>query len=221
SVPLRFSASEVSLDDLLPPPGAQLLELWTELDVDLATFGQRAAKLIVDLLRKSGAWPNSPVARVTYQDGYVSSPLVARLLIDTIYHLASKSGSSEAQVLIETRPPRNIDQRSNPWQIWHDWRETEDQRAVVERLGKQRELCVTLQHKDVPHGRYMRIEYVDGSRATIVLDQGFGAWVPLRHVRVRYDFDADSEIQVQRLVSVNAELQRKGSGATYIVALAG
>lgn len=221
SVPLRLSPSEVSLDDLLPPPGAQLLEIGTELDVDLATFGQRAAKLMIDLLRKSGAWPNSPIARVTYQDGYVSSPLVARLLIDTTYHLASKSGSSDAQVLIETRPPRSTDQRSSPWQIWHDWREAQDQRAVVERFGRQRGLYVTLQHKDVPHGRYLRIEYVDGSRATVVLDQGFGAWVPLRHVRVRYDFAADPQTQTQQLAAVNAVLQRKGGGATYIVAVAG
>ena len=52
-----------------------------------------------------------------------------------------------------------------------------DQKAVIELLGKQRGVHVSLLQKDVPHGRYLSIEFRDGSsRATIVLDQGFGAW---------------------------------------------
>lgn len=83
-VPIDAAASEIFLDDLLPPPGAQLIEIGTELNCDLAIFGQRAAKLMVDLLEKCRAWQNVPMSRIIYQDAYVSSPLVARLLIETV-----------------------------------------------------------------------------------------------------------------------------------------
>jgi len=40
-------------------------------------------------------------------------------------------------------------------------------------------------------------------------------WAPPRHVRVRYNFDADPDAQTQQLATVNAILQRKGSGARH------
>jgi hypothetical protein len=214
-------ASEIHPDDLLPPPGAQLIEVGTELDCDLATFGERAAKLIVDLLEKCGAWQNVRISRITYQDAYVASPLVARLLIETASQLASKSGSTDTELLVETRQPRSVDQRGDPWQVWHDWRDGADQRNVVELFGGQKGLRTSLLHKDVPHGRYLRVEYENGARATIVLDQGFGAWTPPRHVRVRHDFDANAAAQTRQLAVINTVLQRKGSGATYLVAMSG
>lgn len=73
-------------------------------------------------------------------------------------------------------------------------------------------------HKDVPHGRYLSIDFKDGSRAAIVLDQGFGAWAPPRNVSVRYNFRADLAIQAKRLATINAVLQRRGIGKTYLVA---
>ena len=165
----------VDLDMLLPPPGAQLVQIGPELDCDLATFGARASKIIVELLRKCGAWPKTGIARAIYRDPYVSSPLVARLLIDTMKQIFSQSGSAEAVLNIETRPPRPNDLRGDPWQVWHDWRSAVDQKAVIEFLGEQRGVYVSLHQKDVPHGRYLDIDFADGSAATIVLDQGFGA----------------------------------------------
>jgi hypothetical protein len=89
---------------------------------------------------------------------------------------------------------------------------------VIELLGKQRGIRVSVLHKNVPHGRYLTIDFKDGSRATIVLDQGFGAWVPPRQVSVRYDFGADMAVQAKRLAAINAVLQRRGIGKTYLVA---
>lgn len=211
----------VDLDMLLPPPGAQLRQIGTELDCDLATFGARASKLIVELLTKCDGWPKAGVVRMVYRDSYVSSPLVARLLIDTMKQIVSQSGAAEAALIIETRPPRLSDLRRDPWQVWHDWREANDQKMVIELFGKQRGLHVSLRQKDVPHGRYLDVEFADGTAATIVLDQGFGAWAPLRHVTVRYDFADDATSQVRRLATLNAILQRRGIGKTYLVATSG
>ena len=80
----------VDLDTLLPPPGAQLIQIGSELDCDLATFGARACKIIIQLLTKCGAWPRRGIVQASYQDAYVCSPLVARLLIDTMRQIFSQ-----------------------------------------------------------------------------------------------------------------------------------
>jgi DEAD/DEAH box helicase domain-containing protein len=58
SIVPQFAA--VDLDTLLPPPGAELIQIGSELDCDLATFGARASKIIVRLLTKCGSWPLLP-----------------------------------------------------------------------------------------------------------------------------------------------------------------
>jgi DEAD/DEAH box helicase domain-containing protein len=155
---------------------------------------------------RNRAWPGA------------SSPLVARLLVDTMKRIFSQSDATKATLIVETRPPRPNDLRGQPWQIGHDWRDASDQKAVIELLGKQNGFRVSVHHKDVPHGRYLNVGFADGGAATIVLDQGFGAWVPPRHVIVRHDFGADAATQAKRLASVNAILERRGIGGTYMVA---
>lgn len=209
--------TRVDLDRLLPPPDAQLIQIDSELDCDLATFGTRASKIIVQLLTKCGRWPGAGIVKASYQDPYVSSPLVARLLIDTMSQVFSQSGAQNAALMVETRLPRS-NQRGQPWQIGHDWLEAADQKEVIEQFGKQSSVRVSVLHKDVPHGRYLSIDFKDGSRAAIVLDQGFGAWAPPRNVSVRYNFRADLAIQAKRLATINAVLQRRGIGKTYLVA---
>jgi DEAD/DEAH box helicase domain-containing protein len=123
---------------------------------------------------------------------------------------------------VETRAPRPNDLRGRPWQIGHDWRNALDQKAVIELLGKQKAVRVSVRQTDVlPHGRYLSIRFADSNAATVVLDQGFGAWVLPRHVSVRYNFDDDVGAQAKRLASVNALIQRRGIGKTYLVATAG
>ena len=89
---------------------------------------------------------------------------------------------------------------------------------MIELFGKQRGVRVSVRQKSVPHGRYLSFAFNDGSRATIVLDQGFGAWAPRRHVSVPYDFGVDPTAQARRLGNINAVLQRRGIGKTYLVA---
>lgn len=123
-----MQCSAVNLDTLLPSPGAHLMQIGSELDCDIATFGARASKLIIELLTKCGSWPKAGITRVVYRDSYVSSPLVARLLIDTMKQIVSQSGVADANLIIETCPPRSNDLRVDPWQVWQDWRDPADQK---------------------------------------------------------------------------------------------
>jgi hypothetical protein len=217
-VSIQHKFTPVDLDELLPPPGAQLIQIGSELDCDLGTFGERTSKIIIQLLTKCGSWPRAGIAHASYQDPYVSSPLVARLLIDTMSEIVSRSGIQEGALIVETRSPRSNEPRSHAWQIRHDWQDPADQKGVIEELGRERGLRVSVLHKDVPHGRYLSINFRDGSHATIVLDQGFGAWAPPRNVIVRHDFAAAISAQAKRLTTINAVLQRRGVGKTYLVA---
>lgn len=219
-VALDVAATPIDLDSLRPAPGSQYREIDRELDGDLAGFGQRMAGLIVGQLQACGRWPRGAVTQALYRDPYVSSPLAARLLVDTIWRLVALSGATTAKLTIETREPR-ADDRSPPWRIGHDWRGRGEHKAVVERFGAERGLSVSLLHRDAPHGRYLSIGFADGATATVVLDQGFGAWAPQRDVRLRHDFAADAVTQARQLVRANALLHRHGAGKTYLVAAPG
>ena len=172
---------------LLPSPGTQLIQIGPELDCDLATFGARASKLIVELLRKCGSWPKTGIVRVVYRDFYVSSPLAARLLIDTM------------QQIFPSPAPRRRPSSSRPVRrvlmtfavILGRFGTIGATRPIRKRssncLGSSaaltfpcfRRMCRTA-------ATSMSISLM--AAATIVLDQGFGAWAPPREVTVRYDF---------------------------------
>ena len=111
--------------------------------------------------------------------------------------------------------------RGDPWQISHDWRDGDQQRSVLESLGRTRSLKVQVQYADVPHGRYLEVIFDGGKSAMVVLDQGFGAWAPPRTVVVKHDFYSDVETETKRLAIVNSLLERRGPGKTYVVAAPG
>lgn len=219
TVPL--AVEPIRLETLLPRSGAQYVQLTRELDGDMATFGTRAADAILRLLSGCGAALTGRTISATYRDPFVSSPLVARLMLDTVGQLFGRSGAANGKLVVETRMPQGDMSRGNPWQIGHDWRHATDQKLVIELLGKRRDLDVHVRHAEVPHGRYLTLELDNGDCLTIVLDQGFGAWAPRRGVSVRHDFDAPPLDQAKRLATLNALLERRGVGVTYVVASAG
>lgn len=208
----------VDLDSLLPRSGASYRAIAHELDADLASFGSRAGELIYQLIGEVGATLAGKHVTARYQDPFVTSPLVARLLLDTVAHLQGKSEGTQWSITIETRAPRLDDARSAPWQVVHDWRAEDDQKSVIEALAGSGGLEVNLRHADVPHGRYLSLSLGDGVLVTIVLDQGFGAWSPKRGVTVKHDFAAGPSEQAKRLATLNIMLERRGVGATYFVA---
>ena len=167
---IAVPVTPIDLDRLLPPPGAQVIRITSELDCDLATFGSRASKAIVDLIKNCGGWPRSAVARAIYRDPYVTSPLTARLLV-MVSHIFSASGSTNATLIVETRSPR--DQQSLGWQIRHDWGAAPIcKKETIGLLGRHRGIVIDLRNTDVPHGRTLDLFFADGSASTVVLDQG-------------------------------------------------
>lgn len=199
---------------LEPPPGAQYREITRDLDGSAHDFGTRAAKTIEASLKKAGSWHDSPIVGLTYQDGYVRSPLVAWLLVSTAAALAKRSGGEPARLLIKT-PPLNRRSDLPPRFANHDWEEERTRASVLQQLGTQLNIDVTLALAAVPHGRYLTVSFADGKKAQVVLDQGFGAWN--FSSRVEHQFRDSPERQVSALLRWRQPIVRRGVGSTYIV----
>lgn len=215
-VSIELAAEPVPHDTLLPKAGAGYLAITNQLDGALDGFGARAAQMIGNLVVDRGITLAGRTITATYRDPFVSSPLVARLMIDTVAKLTDASQGKPAALVVETRPPRAETIRS-PWQMIHDWPNADDQKDTVEALGKLRGLHTQLRHADVPHGRYLHLDIDGQDRVTIVLDQGFGAWSYNRKIPAKHDFDALHPDQANAISKKNIMLACRGVGGTYIV----
>ncbi|WP_420392105.1 DEAD/DEAH box helicase [Acuticoccus sp.] len=204
-------------DELAAPASVVLEEIEDELDTSLAKFGEMCAERLIGALTSAGAWLNRPISSMHYEDPYVVSPLVARLCVDTMAAIAGR-GSSTPDVSIATREPRQAPPRRTPFLAWHDWPDADDQRRTIEAYGRIRRLRLSVHHAIVPHARSLTLAFSDGHAAKVMLDQGFGAWAPPSNVKVKHPFAIPPEAQAAALAKINVVIQRKGEGATYLVA---
>jgi hypothetical protein len=85
---------------------------------------------------------------------------------------------------------------------------------VLSTYGQQKGLKTTVVLGEPPHGRRVDIEFNDGRRARVLLDQGFGFWRTLRNLP--FDFRAGAEAQARQLRGLNTILTSYGE--TYFVA---
>lgn len=210
-------SQSVGLERLVPPKGAQYREITDELDGRVQEFGGAAASVLSDLLRRRGVPVGVKLRAVTYQDPYVTSPLVARLLVDTLQCI-SKSQDKVTVVIETTAAGSRYRDTGNPFDISHDWRDQRVQKDTVEAYASLRGLDLKLLHRSVPHGRFLRLTFTDGTVRQIVLDQGFGPWRPPAGVRNRYDFSLAADQQAKRLAAASFVVARSGIGASYLVA---
>ncbi|ESQ74519.1 DEAD/DEAH box helicase [Asticcacaulis sp. AC402] len=204
---------------LLPLPTTKFASIESELDISIGLFGNRMATQIRSLLDACGLNTTVPITGMTYKDPYVSSPLVARLLIDTLAALAGEKGRG-AEIKIFTQHLKSSSDYGPPTQASHNWREESAAKGVIEAYGRLKRLNVVLDHKEtVPHGRYLNITYGDGSKAQVVFDQGFGAWSPAVGQPMSHGFRLDIPRQVDQISRQSAPVRKSRFGPTYLVAV--
>ncbi|MER9503903.1 DEAD/DEAH box helicase [Mesorhizobium sp. M0579] len=221
--PIARAAYDLTLDKselddrlFLPAQGAEFVEIDSELDVTVAEFGKTAAAMLRAKLRNCGAWRDEPIERICYEDPFVLSPLVTRLLIDTVAELGLGSDGS-LRLSIETRAPKPYDAGKFPFQLAQDWPDPGIQTATILAYGSLRNVKVDIAHKNVPHGRFMTICFSSGLEAKVIFDQGFGAWAIAHGIRVRHDFTAPAPAQAEQMFHGSYVLARRGVGKTYLV----
>lgn len=211
----EIQTTVVELGSLLPAASSHFERISTELDRSLSLFGAGMANRLRARLESVGIPKAQAIRGISYSDPYIRSPLVAKMFIDTVAGLLK--GAAGVAVELSTGAPGG--KLNMPSRIFDDWRESVDAEAVMSEYAKLKGIDLKIQFAQVPHGRYMTIAFEGGTSATIVFDQGFGAWrtTSSGHL-VAHDFRTSPRRQAEALSRSSVSVAKSGYGPTYIVA---
>lgn len=91
--------------------------------------------------------------------------------------------------------------------------------ALPRNYATIKNVSLRIAQQRVANGRYMYLRFGDGRSATIVFDQGFGAWkAPMTGAAIQFDFRAPPLRQAGALAKNTATVGKSGIGPTYLVA---
>ena len=174
-------------------------------------FGKRFGSKLKQQMEAAGVWKPGSLVRITYTDRYLNAPLPMLLFLRTCEALsADLKADSPVEVDILVQP---LKKDRPPHRIFHDWDYEDDRAEVAEQLGEEFGLDVDLQVKEnSDHGRKLKLEYADGQKVLILLDQGFGYW-RIAGSPPRHDFRAAPAVQVGELIRSTAAVS--GVGESY------
>ncbi|MBX5168783.1 DEAD/DEAH box helicase [Rhizobium sp. NZLR1b] len=200
--------------DLLPQSSAKVLLIENNLDRAMSLFGSGMASLIRANLLELGFEAGASITRIEYKDPYVRSPLTAKLLIDTASALLK--GSASGFLKITTSPPKPA--VFPPKYLWNDWPDQVALSSVQKQYGLLKNVNVDVVVGECGHGRFLDLSFADGRTASVIFDQGFGAWSPtVRDSRTTHDFKQSDHAQAVSMSKANTMLSRKGVWPTYVV----
>lgn len=171
----------------------------TELDGDIFGIG----KSFWDTLKNRSRWLAKCVERgmprtIEYCDRYVRSPLSARVLFELL-RCFSATANHKAELRIFTT---SSNQYQDGEAVHHDWRDSRVQSSVLEGLFQpffQVSVKVHDRPRDLSHSRFLALDWGDGFRVEINLDQGVGFYRTRKFQA--FDFHATPETQTQKLCS--------------------
>lgn len=177
------------------------------------SFGERAWAFVTkqtpkmaDLLNR-----NIPLAEVRYSDRYLRSPLVLLLLRSLIGALSAFSSglSSQTRLSVQTTQLDRIG-TDQPRRIYHDWRDGEDRREVINTCFGNEFAHFDWQEyatADLPHERRLELIWEDGTKCKLILDQGVGYWRLVHGIRAEFPFESDIKLQVNWLDKANVVIE--------------
>lgn len=212
-----ITGDPIGVDKLQPAPGALVKAIGDDLDSDLSRFGKTAAQTLQTLLTSAGAPVDQPIVELSYSDRYLNSPLVARLALDTFKELARPAPGEPVAVTLHLRPVKPSDRSMRS--LSDDWKRANDRLEVMSLYGRRTGLSVTSREGAPRHGRVLLITYANGVKASVLFDQGFGAWGAVGG-QASFDFHASVAHQVNALAMANLTLKSR-PGGTYLVAQLG
>lgn len=211
------AADAVSLDRLQPPPGALVKAIDGQLDGDLTLFGKKTAAVLQQLLAEAGAPDDQRIVELSYSDRYLNSPLVTRMALDCFKELCRPIPGEPVSVTLhlQTLKPSDRSMRA----VWDDWKRGGDRLDVISLFGRRIGLAVTSREGAPRHGRVLALTYANGVKASVLFDQGFGAW-GAQGSQSSFDFHAPPAHQTNALGMTNVALKSR-PGGTYVVAQLG
>ncbi len=192
------------------PSGLIEITIKQELDGASSSFGERVWSLLANKMPELTALLNSSttLSEIRYSDRYLRSPLTLVLLHSVFDGLSGFSGglSVNTQLSIFTTQLERIG-TDQPRRIYHDWRDGEDRREVVNTWFKDKFANFNWDDKhatpETPHERKLELIWDDGTKIKITLDQGLGYWRIIKGIKTEFPFEYDVNKQVNCLSKAN------------------
>ena len=208
---LSSDCKKVDLDDLrITESGLIEITIGQELNGASLLFGERVWCLMVNKIPKLDTLLNSSstLSEIRYSDRYLRSPLPLILLHSLFEGLSGFTGglSFDTQISIYTTKLERII-TDQPRRIYHDWRDSEDRREVVNAYFRKKFTNFNWDDEyatsETPHERKLELIWDDGTHINITLDQGFGYWRIINGVKTEFPFEYDVVQQVNWLSKAN------------------
>lgn len=209
SLPLTAA---VDLGTLLPVSGTHYLEIEKELDGPIGSFGERIAALLVPEILAAGT--TAPLVGITYNDRYLQSPLVVRLMAEALAALRNALAGAQARVPARIITNRLRPNERQPFAPGHDWQFEEDRAAVLTGLLDARAVTPELVEHGADHGRVLTLDFADGFTVRVIFDQGFGPWRTPHYTKWHHFGDTAAQ-QIKELGGLNAHLAARAP--SYII----
>ncbi len=213
----RSQTSPITREELLPTiSGDRLVEIRDQLNGDISSFGQKFWDLLEQELDPSLRVSSNRVKKMIYSDRYICSPLQAALLFQLVSELRERAGVNRVEI-----NTAKLDERGQrqPYALHHNWQRTQEMqfvlRLLVMKSGAQSAIK-TADKRDLPHARSLRLEYENGKRLTLFLDQGLGYWRSAGGMG-DFPFDVDEKQQADYIENLAARIGGDNRHATYIV----
>jgi hypothetical protein len=204
--PLPESWQRLTPDELrLTPPGFIALPITDQLNGPSLAFGERAWTLLSNQATRLAErlQGHAPLTAVRYADRYLRSPLVFLLLHNLLEGLSHYAGGLTPATVVYVDTARlNRLATEQPRLLFHDWRDGEDRRQVIEPWFRERWpkfIWHEAASHELPHARELNLTWNDGERCTIRLDQGFGYWGAPPRTRPEFPFESEVARQITRL----------------------
>lgn len=210
----------VSHERLHPPAPAggdfHGLEIQRQLTVSADRFGGAVWGLVFEKVPalRSRLQSGPKVKTLEYTDRYLRSPLMVRLLFESVRHLLSEFGATvtdAVRVVISTIPPDGSGSRGSPVHFGHDWERAADRTAVIEKCFRSIGVGASVIERDraeLPHHRGFTLHWEDGTTWRLRLDEGFGFLSEARSP-TRFRFRSSTDIQAEELRSTRISLDRR------------
>jgi DEAD/DEAH box helicase domain-containing protein len=205
-------SAPVELDSLLPASGTRFLELSDEMDGPIIGFGKRLVARLLPAIRETGC-PGALV-RIDYNDRYLQSPLVLRLMVEALAEIRDNLASPNATIPVSIVSNRFKPNDRQPFAPEHDWQWEEDRREVLLALVQTRGMLPSFSELGAGHGRVITLHFEGGARIRIILDQGFGPWRTPRSAR--FDFGEDAAHQGRAIAAYSALIAAQGTSYAVV-----
>ena len=202
-----------------------MLSLTNELQCPIEQFGRN---LLVTITSRSTAEivarlnGKVPIARVTYRDRYLKSPLTLRLIIELLRSLKGIVGAdmTSAQVLLQSREPSSKELQKAGYSkpnITGDWPANAKIPDIALQAMVQSGIAGEMQllpYGKIEHARELRIDWKDGAYWWVRFDEGVSFLEPDRFVT--FDHFADIGKQVQQLLTAKYGVRHRNKTEIYL-----